>query len=133
MDKAKLKKIFKDYPFLWAIKKDWHVDDEEIKVESPDEELFQATHFFDKPTPPCYLKSIIWIYVIGSNSLKVTRVVAKEGTKLGEAILSEIIPEIGDEIEIIVIVRDMGGTLIIKPPKNISFNDFIANALKNKK
>jgi hypothetical protein len=133
MDKEKLEKIFKDYPFLWAIKKNWYIDDEEIKVESSDEELFQATHFFNVPTPPCYLKSIIWIYVTGSNSFKVTKVVAKEGTKLGEAILSEIIPEIGDEIEIIVIVRDMGGTLIIKPPKNISFNDFIANALENEK
>ena len=129
MEKEKMEKMFKKYPFLWAIKDSWHSPHVEIKAMNPTEELFQETYFFNVPKPPCYFKSEIWVYIANSKSCEVKKIVAKEGTKLGEAILERIIPEIGEKIENIV----LGGTMIIKPPKNISFYDFIANALKNEK
>ena len=125
----KVRSLFKDYPFLWAIKKDWNLS-EEIRIETPTIELFQADHFFDQPTPPCYLKSVIWLYVKKSNNVRVTKVVAKKGTKLGQAVLHNVYT--GEQVGCVVIVKDIGGIFIIKPPKDAPYNTFISNALKTK-
>jgi len=133
MQAKALRRMFKDFPFLWAIEQKWRSDSTSIIADYPDELLFQSTYHFDPKG-----KREIWIVFTQfgkDNDLEIRRVNAPAGTKLGRAIFYHSEISTGSAVEYVIVADksfDVITIIIYKPPKNAkyNYNGFILDSVK---
>lgn len=121
--------MLSEFPFLWAIKKKWLPEENEIKAVCGNKLIFQADHHFDDDS--CYE---IWlVQSAGSKNkfLEIILVYADPGTRLGAAILDEM--PAGYSVEYVVFLAKhnrQDEITVYKPLDKTSLNELILCALK---